>query len=969
MLRFFERSRSVVAALVIGVGPIYGSIHAAEPVSFSRQVQPVLARRCFPCHGPDKSEAGLRLHQADSALARLDSGNRAVVPGAADQSELLRRVLTADPDERMPPEGKPLLPGEIAILKSWIESGAKWQSHWAFEPLSSPEPPAVQHQEAVRNPIDAFVLARLEERGLALSPAVEPRALLRRLFHDLTGLPPTPEDLEQFETAYRANPESAYGQMIDQLLESPHYGERWARHWLDVVRYADTNSFERDGPKPYSWQYRDYVVRSFNDDKPYDEFVREQLAGDEFENPTADNIIATGFYRLGLWDDEPVDRELAMYDGFDDILTTVGQGLFGLTLNCARCHDHKIDPIPQREYYGLLAFFRNITPNGNENPQVVRPIFHQPGEQQQFEQAKAELQQKRNELQSRITAIEEEFRQKWQGLADELSYQDLDDLEYRFYRDTWQRLPDFEQLKAETSARAEYPYFDIRVATRPEYFGLVFTAVLKVPADGSYSFTLDSDDGSRLLLDGKVLLEHDGIHGQGDAKTAKVELKQGRVPIRLEYFQAQAGQGLSVSWTGPGFPIRWLSAVTADGLDLAKLAGNGANNDKPANLRDLLRSRGAELLGQERIDKLQAWQRELEKLKRERPWNQFALCVTEHGKEAPETFILGRGNPQSRGDKVEPTFLSAIGGGHYEPLSVPSRENSTGRRLVFANWATRPDHRLTSRVITNRIWQQHFGRGIVRSPNNFGQLGDAPTHPELLDWLAQELVRNGWRLKPLHILILLSNTYRQTSVGHDEGMAKDPGNDLFWRFNMRRLGAEELRDSVLAAGGRLNSKMYGPGVYIDLSAEVLAGQSQPGNGWGNSPPEEQARRSIYVQVKRSLIPPLFASFDFPDTDTTCEARFITTQPAQALAMLNGEWINQQSQAFANRIMQESPADETTQIQLATRWILGRKATALEVDEARRLLQVLREKGGQSAERALSSCCLLMLNLNEFLYVD
>lgn len=943
-----------------------GTALAADGVSFSRQIQPLLAKRCFACHGPDKAEGGLRLHTAEARGSKLESGNQAVVAGKLESSELVRRITSADPDERMPPGDKGLSAEEITLLKTWIESGAKSESHWAFEPVGKPEVPAVKDTPWVRNPIDAFILAKLEAAGLKPAAAASPRTLLRRVHHDLTGLPPSAAELDQFEAAMSQEGEAAYVRVIDRLLESPHYGERWARHWLDVVRYADTNSFERDGDKPFSWRYRDYVIRSLNEDKPYDQFLREQLAGDELPNPSADAIIATAFYRLGLWDDEPVDRELAMYDGFDDILTTVGQGLFGLTLNCARCHDHKIDPVPQRDYYSLLAFFRNITPNGNENPQTVRPIFVESGDQARFEKSQAELKERQNGVQAKLMELESEFRSKIENLVGDIEHQDLDDIEARFYRDTWEKLPDFDQLKAETVSKLERPYFDIRSATRPDFFGFVFVGTLKVPADGSYTFTLDSDDGSRLLLDGKDVLKHDGQHAIGQPKSVTIELKQGRLPIRLEYFQHTANKGLSLQWSGPGFAARYLSATTAAGLDLADLRQSGGRR---RNMQDLLRKRGAEILGNERFEQVKALQKELDTLKRTKPWNEFTLCVTEHGKNAPETFVLGRGNPQSRGDKVTPAFLTALGGGVPDLDAHTTEANSSGRRLAFATWATDPEHRLTTRVIANRLWQHHFGRGIVRSPNNFGQLGDPPTHPELLDWLARELVRGGWRLKALHKTMLLSNTYRQSSAGSDQTIAKDPANDWFGRFNLRRVGAEELRDSVLVASGTFNPKMFGPGIYIDLSQEVLAGQSVPGKGWGRSSPEEQARRSIYIHVKRSLIPPILASFDFPDTDTTCEARFITTQPAQSLALLNGDWINQQASLIAKRLEHDAPNDPAQQMQLASRWILGRSATPAELAEGRTLIDKLRNQAGQDASISLANYCLYLLNLNEFLYID
>jgi hypothetical protein len=349
------------------------SVSAQQPtlVDFTREVQPILAKHCFQCHGPSDAESGLRLSSREAALAPADSGSAAIVPGDTESSELIRRISTDEEFERMPPDEPALTDQQIRILRRWIEQGAPWQEHWAFQPPQTPEPPAVTRTDWVRNPIDAFVLARLEASGLTPAPPADRLALLRRAYFDLTGLPPTPEAVAEFLAD--DSPE-AFEKVIDRLLDSPHYGERWARHWLDLVRFAETNSFERDSVKPHAWRYRDYVIRSLNEDKPYDQFIREQLAGDELPTPSADSIIATGFYRLGVWDDEPADRLLAKYDQFDDLLTTVGQAFLGLTVNCARCHDHKIDPITQEDYYGLLAFFHNLTPMAKDGPQIEVPI-------------------------------------------------------------------------------------------------------------------------------------------------------------------------------------------------------------------------------------------------------------------------------------------------------------------------------------------------------------------------------------------------------------------------------------------------------------------------------------------------------------------------------------------------------------------------------------------------------------------
>ena len=335
---------------------------ADGPFSFVRDVKPLLARRCFPCHGPNTHEGGLRLDKPEAVVAELDSGLHAVVPGKVGESALIDRVTSTDESTRMPPEGKPLTPHEVDALKQWIAAGAKWEKHWAFVPPQRQAPPEVKNADWSQNPIDAFVLTRLQQADLDPAPPADKRTLARRAYFGVTGLPPTNEQLIAF---LKDDAPDAWPRLVDSLLASPHFGEQWARHWLDLVRFAETNSFERDGLKPNAWRYRDYVIRSFNDDKPYDQFVREQLAGDELDQVTDESMIATGYYRLGTWDDEPADPLQARYDDFDDILSTTSQVMLGLTVGCARCHDHKIDPIPQADYYGLLAFFADITPYGD----------------------------------------------------------------------------------------------------------------------------------------------------------------------------------------------------------------------------------------------------------------------------------------------------------------------------------------------------------------------------------------------------------------------------------------------------------------------------------------------------------------------------------------------------------------------------------------------------------------------------
>lgn len=802
------RVLSIVAAWMTTLVVLPG---AAAEVSFVRDVKPVLARRCFQCHGPTAQEGGLRLDRAEAALAELDSGLRAIVPGRVEDSALVARVSAREEAERMPPEGPPLTAEQIETLRQWISEGARWENHWAFEPPRPHAPPAISHAAWRENPIDAFILARLEEHGLDPAPPADKRTLIRRAYFNLLGLPPNVEQVKAFLEDDRPD---AWDRLVDSLLASPHYGERWARHWLDLVRFAETNSFERDGLKPNAWKYRDYVIRSFNDDKPYDQFLREQLAGDELEPITDDSIIATGYYRLGTWDDEPADPLQARYDELDDIISTTSQAMLGLTIGCARCHDHKIDPIRQEDYYGLLAFFADVTP----------------------------------------------------------------------YADIYERDP------------ARYSQWDMSTAQER-----TMRTELRARED--------------LLRKELLAIEEVGIQrmSAGDQEIA-------RTPDREQLLKDKLEQYLNVSeWS----------------------------------------------LYQEKIRQREAVREEIKRL----PAPSAALALARCEPHPSPTHVLVRGNPHVKGEQVEPRFPALFGEPTPQIPPAPQGARSAGRRRVLADWISSPRNPLTARVIVNRVWQHHFGRGLVRTASNFGELGTPPTHPELLDFLALWLVEHNWQLKPLHKLIMTSQAYRMSSAGQEKGLAMDPENELFWRFNMRRLDAEEVRDAALVVSGRFNPKMYGPGFYPKLSREVLATQSRPGDGWGTSSAEEQSRRSIYIHVKRSLLTPLLTAFDFPDVDSSCEARFVTTQPGQALVMLHGEFINEQAANFAERVALERGNDPRGQVAQAIRDALQRPATDDEIADGLALLDRLKVKHGQNAQDALKYWCLAVMNLNEFLYVD
>jgi mono/diheme cytochrome c family protein len=824
----------LLGALVVSVSARAPAAPADGEKFYAEQVQPLLASACVKCHGGEKTKGGLRLTDRQAILTGGDTGPAISVDHPSD-SLLLKAISYKDPDLQMPPKNK-LDDAQVGVLTKWVEMGApmpaaaaasqpvaeaapakkmspqvnaETMKFWSFQPVKRPAVPAVEQKGWVKTPIDAFILAKLEANHLEPAPPAPKAALLRRAYYDLTGLPPTPADVDAFLSD---DSPDAFARVVERLLASPRYGERWARHWMDVVRFAETNSFERDSLKPNAWRFRDYVIDAFNADKPYDQFIREQIAGDELDRVTAESITATGYYRLGIWDDEPADRMQARMDELDDIVATTGQAFLGLTVNCARCHDHKLDPIPQRDYYQLVAFFHGIRPNAKDGDNVLTEIA-----------------------------------------------------------------PDDELQAVRDEALA--------------------TARRKVEV-------------TRQL--------------------AEIER-----PV-LEELTDEQRQAL------PRNPVKRREA-----LDPVLRAALG--EDPFRHYTDL--------------------RTELEALTARKAATAYALSVKEVGPTPEPTFVMIRGNAHVQGERVEPGFLSVL---NPPPVVIPPAKpgaTTSGRRRVLAEWLASDKNPLTARVMVNRIWQHHFGRGIVRSPNDFGNIGDRPTHPELLDYLASEFTSHGWRMKDLHRLIMLSSAYQMASSGNDAALAKDPQNDLLWRFDMRRLEAEEVRDSILAVNGRLNVTMHGPGVFPKIPAAVLAGQSRPGDGWGKSPPQDECRRSIYIHQKRSLVHPLLAALDVPDGDASCPARFTTTQSTQALGMMNSEFLNDEARAFAARLRKEAGDGVGEQVKLALRLALCHEPAKPDVERGVKFVRAMEQDLHVAPDIALDQFCLLVLNLNEFVYLD
>jgi cytochrome c553 len=690
-------------ALSVLLAPV--SLAVAAP-DYVKDIKPLLKERCVSCHGSVKQKGDLR----------LDAG--ALIEKTI-HTDLIERVTSHDEDERMPPEGARLTESQVGALRQWFAAGAPFPSdevipkkpseHWSFQPVKQPKVPESAHE----HPLDAFVFREHEA-----SPQATPSALLRRLHLDLTGLPPT---LAEQDAAYKSNrSHKTYSAIIDDLLNRPEYGERWARHWLDVVRYADSNGYERDAEKPFVWRYRDYVIESLNKDKPFDRFVIEQLAGDELPDKSLETHVATGFLRLGHWDDEPADPATDRYDQLDDIVSTTGQAFLGLTIGCARCHDHKFEPLATRDYYSLVAVF---------NP-------------------------------------------------------------------------------------------------------------LERPRKGRTELTV---------------------------KVAETEV------------------------------YAWKQAAGA----------------------------------------------------------------------APATHVLLRGSPTRHGDRVEPAVPAIL-----------AKETALGgeARLSLARWIASPNNPLTARVIVNRVWQQHFGQGLVTTANDFGLMGAAPSHPELLDWLAHWFMHDAkWSLKKLHRLILTSSAW-QSSSGEQraKSLESKPANAVLSGisdsspsslrpplYRYRRLEVEAIRDSMLAVSGQLNPKRFGPAMKPGIPKAALEANTDKEKVWQASDEREASRRSIYAFIKRGLVVPMLETLDLADTVSSCPQRQVTTVAPQALSLFNGDFVNQQAKYFAVRLKREAGDDPAKQITLAWRLALCREPTAAEMAKMQAFLR----------EESLEQACRVILNLNEFVYPE
>lgn len=748
---------------------------ATRRVDFETDIRPLFVQHCYACHGPDKQKAGLRLDRRAEALRGGDDGP-VILPGKSGESPLIRLTAGLDPDRTMPPKGQRLTPEQIGLLRAWIDQGAVWpatasedpRDWWSLRPLQRPPLPELSAADVqgARNPIDHFILAKLREKGLVPSPEADRRTLIRRVTFDLIGLPPTPEEVE----AFVADPDAdAYERLVDRLLASPHYGERWARHWLDVVHYGDTHGYDKDQPRPNAWPYRDYVIRSFNADKPYARFVQEQIAGDVLWPESPEAVTALGFIAAGPWDlighaevpETKIDGKIARHLDRDDMVCNTINTFLSLTVQCAQCHNHKFDPISQEEYYRLQAVFAALD-------RADRPYHTDAAVAQKHFQAR----RRASELRERLARLEAEDRQ---AVERELA-----------------------QVELEVQAT--------------------------LPTGKVYAGTI--------------------LNGSGNFR------------------------------------------------------GTGPDGGRPRPI-----------------------------------------------------YVLKRGNVLLPGKQVGPGAL-ALFPELPADFALPADHSEGERRAALARWISDPRNPLVWRSIVNRLWHYHFGRGIVATPNDFGRMGQLPTHPELLDWLAVEFRDGGGSLKALHRLIVTSATYRQASLGNPSMERLDANNVYLWRMNRRRLEAEAIRDAVLAVSGKLDRRLYGP-AFQDFKIERP--EHSPHYQYHLADPDDPAlrRRSVYRFLVRSKPQPFMTVLDCADPSMQVDRRSETLSPLQALALYNNGFMLVQARHLAAAVESEGGIVE------AFRRAVGRSPTENE----RTALEQYAQTHG------LANACRVVFNLNEFIFVD
>lgn len=977
--------------VVIGLQP---SINIATAADFDSVIRPLLQKHCVECHSDNEQNGDLRL---DAKVFAMKGGydGPAIVAGKPDQSPIFQRITSSD-DDRMPPHdhvADPLSQEEIAAVKAWIEGGAVWPEndadraamaaiakaaesdtrgqHWSVQPIRDDFPSGKS--------IDQFIEIKLRENDLRMSPPADSRTLARRLHFDLLGLPPAMIlDTDQMS-------DNDYESLVDELLASPHYGQRWTRHWLDIAHYADTHGFERDQLRPNAWRYRDYVIQSLNADKPYNQFLREQIAGDVISPDSPDALAAIGFLSAGPWDfvgqvetQSDMLRRAARAGDLDDMVTQVITATMGITINCARCHDHKLDPISQREYYSLWAVFAGVKRGEREAD---------PGETKRIANEKARLKQTLEKTRGQIAKLAGEGFELAKLIPADSG------IDLRSGAITKEKLGYHSDIqpnhlrKVEGVVGVKWVFVPdgsnaVTIDTDKEVNGVPATSrhywdtLANRPLNAQQSTTLGGTDyaqpghtllamhaNSGITFELAALREKSGLNamrltglvGFGAAEAAAASLADFTVFVDSELkfqklmLRKDETAVLDVDIPGTAKTLTLIATDGGDGIssDLLfigdpKLVAEIAGQLTQAEVAELDRLRGEALRLEQELRALPE------------PGKVYAIVSEQN---PPMVRVQRRGDPENEGPAVSPGTFSWA---KHSPVAFGDDQTPEGeRRSMLANWITHPDNPLTARVIVNRLWHHHFGQGLVTTPSDFGLGGDNPSHPELLDFLARELISNGWSLKHIHKLIVMSDAYRQSSFGISDSQKAskvDAANRLLWRQNPRRLDAETLRDTVLSVSGKLNHEHGGPGFRDFQYTEAYA----PIYQYITPEAPELWRRSIYRFVVRTTPHPLMTTLDCPDPANLTPVRPHTTTALQALALSNNEFMLQQARYMATRI-------ETEMKDTASAAAIGR---AFELAFQRQPNDIeLRTANSLVAEQGLFALCRALINANEFVYID
>lgn len=889
-----------------------------ERVSYTDDIAPLLDKHCTECHGPDHSESSLRLDSPLNALRGGNSGEPTVVPGHSDRSYLIERVTTDNTAEQMPPNSDRLSADKIALLRKWVEQTDDWREaqnslsskrleHWSFQPLLRPPVP----ETGTMSPIDAFVTTRLATAGLKQSKTASRRKKIRRLFLIMHGLPPTPERVLAFVNDTRPD---AWERLVDEVLAGEQYGERWATFWLDLICFAETNGYETNRERPNAWRYRDWVIRAFNEDKPYNRFITEQLAGDALGED-----VATGFLVAGPHDIvKGKDKQLGLIqrqDELDGIINTTGATFLGLSLGCARCHNHKFDPVLQKDYYSLQAVFAGVT-------YANRPLPASPDRSTRLEQLDEQIRVIRRDMPAQVRNS-----QMVTVLLNDHTY-----VEY-FPQQTAQFL---KFIVTECSA-AEPCLDELEVFSGATNVGLA-SAGAQATSSGDFVHPLHR---LKHINDGKYGNAHSWIASTSVNAWVQIELATATKINHVAWSRDRLGQYTD------RLAIEYIIQVSNDGnkwntvVDTAKrTAGSSADGSFESTVAKLSDEEAE--FAQKQLEDLQALVAQRKKLAQ--PENVWAGKFISPG----PTRRLYRGDPMAPREQVKPGAVAAL-----TNLSLPTDAPEQSRRLAIAEWIADSDNPLTARVMVNRIWQHNFGQGIVDTPSDFGTNGVPPSHPQLLDWLADEFVASGWSIKHIQKLILTSDTWQQDSIPHSEAMTIDAGSQLLWRFPHRRLEAEAIRDSVLSVTGRLNLEAGGPGfsgfeVSLENVRHYFPKQSFAAEDW---------RRMIYMTKVRQERDSVFGTFDVPDCSQLVAKRSRSTTPMQAMGLLNSQFMMQQARYLADRLVQESE-NSTTRIKRAYELCFSRGPDEQELQLA---AEVIDASSWNEFARA-------MLNANEFVFI-